>query len=70
MPMWGPNCKPIDKQSIRKMDFGQIATGADISIAQLREEFGSTIDVLTAHVEEMDCLDDRFHETTQFGPRL
>jgi AcrR family transcriptional regulator len=44
------------EQSIRKMDFGQIATGADVSIAQLREEFGSTIDVLTAHVEEMDCL--------------
>jgi AcrR family transcriptional regulator len=44
------------EQSIRHLDFGQVAAGADVSIAQLREEFASTIDALTAHVEEMDCL--------------
>jgi hypothetical protein len=42
------------EKSIRTMD-GQIAPGVDVSIAQLREEFGLTIDVLTAHVEKMDC---------------
>jgi AcrR family transcriptional regulator len=44
------------EQSIRKMDFSQIAAGADMSVAQLREEFSSTIAVLTARVAEMDCL--------------
>jgi hypothetical protein len=37
------------EQAIRKMDFG-----ADVSFGQLREEFGSTIAVLAAHVEQID----------------
>jgi hypothetical protein len=37
------------EQSIRKIDFG-----ADVSLGQLREEFGSTIAVLAAHVEQID----------------
>jgi AcrR family transcriptional regulator len=44
------------EQSIKKIDFGQIAAGTDASLAQLREEFGSTIAVLAAHVEQIDRL--------------
>jgi AcrR family transcriptional regulator len=44
------------EQSIRKMDFGKIAAAADVSLAQLREELGSTIAVLAAHVEQIDRL--------------
>jgi hypothetical protein len=44
------------EHSIKKLDFGQIAAGADVSLAQLREELGSTIAVLTAHVERIDRL--------------
>ena len=39
------------EQSIKKIDFG-----ADVSLAQLREEFGSTIALLAAHVERIDRL--------------
>src|SRR5579863_6816897 len=39
------------ERSIKKIDFG-----TDISLAQLREEFGSTIAVLAAHVEQIDRL--------------
>jgi hypothetical protein len=44
------------EQSIKKIDFGQIATGADVSLAQLRAELGSTMAVLAAHVERIDRL--------------
>jgi hypothetical protein len=44
------------EQSIKKCDFGQIAAGADVSLAQLREELGSTIAVMVAHVERIDRL--------------
>jgi hypothetical protein len=44
------------EQSIKKFDFGQIAAGADVSLVQLREELGSTIAVLAAHVERIDRL--------------
>jgi hypothetical protein len=44
------------EQSIKKCDLGQIAAGADVSLAQLREELGSTIAVLAAHVERIDRL--------------
>jgi len=39
------------EQSIRKIDFG-----TDVSLGQVRGEFGSTIAVLAAHVEQMDRL--------------
>jgi hypothetical protein len=42
------------EQSIKKIDFGQIATAADVSPAQMRDELSSTIAVLAAHVEQMD----------------
>jgi AcrR family transcriptional regulator len=42
------------EQSIKKIDFGHIAVGADVSVPRLREEFGSTIAVLAAHVEQLD----------------
>jgi AcrR family transcriptional regulator len=44
------------EQSIKKIDFDKIATGADVSLAQLRQEFGSTIAALTAHLEQIDRL--------------
>jgi hypothetical protein len=44
------------EQSIKKLDFGQVAAGADVSVARLREELGSTIAVLAARVERMDRL--------------
>jgi AcrR family transcriptional regulator len=44
------------EQSIKKINTGQVAAVADMSLAQLREEFGSTIAVLAAHVEQMDRL--------------
>jgi hypothetical protein len=44
------------EQSIKKFDFGQIATGADVSLAQLRKELRSTIAVLAAHVERIDRM--------------
>jgi len=44
------------EHSIKKLDFGQIAAGADVSLAQLREELGSTIAVLAAHAERIDRL--------------
>jgi hypothetical protein len=37
--------------SIKKIDFG-----TDVSLAQVREEFGATIAVLTAQVEQIDRL--------------
>jgi hypothetical protein len=39
------------EQSIKKVDLG-----AGVSLMQLREEFGSTIAVLAAHVEQIDRL--------------
>jgi hypothetical protein len=39
------------EQAIKKIDFG-----ADVSLAQLREEFGLTIAVLAAHLEQIDRL--------------
>jgi len=44
------------EQSIKKIGFDQIAAGADVPLARLREEFGSTIAVLAAHVEQIDRL--------------
>jgi AcrR family transcriptional regulator len=44
------------EQSIKKIDFGHIAVGADVSVPRLRQEFGSTIAVLAAHVEQLDRL--------------
>ena len=44
------------EQSIKKIDFDQIAAGADVPLARLREEFGSTIAVLAAQVEQIDRL--------------
>jgi hypothetical protein len=42
------------EQSIKKIDFGLMATAADVSPARMRDELGSTIAVLAAHVEQMD----------------
>ena len=42
------------EQSIKKSHLGQIAAGARVSLAQLRDEFGSTIAVLAAHVEQIE----------------
>jgi hypothetical protein len=39
------------EQTIKKIDLG-----AEVSLMQLREEFGSTIAVLAAHVEQIDRL--------------
>jgi hypothetical protein len=44
------------EHSIKKFDFGRIAAGADVSLARLREDLGSTIAVLAAHVERIDRL--------------
>jgi AcrR family transcriptional regulator len=44
------------EQSIKKISTGQVAAVADVSLAQLREEFGSTIAVLAVHVEQIDRL--------------
>jgi hypothetical protein len=44
------------EQSIKKLDFSQVAAGTDVSVARLREELGSTIAVLGAHVERIDRL--------------
>lgn len=42
------------EQSIKKLDLGEVSAGADVSVARLREELGSTIAALAAHVERMD----------------
>jgi hypothetical protein len=44
------------EQSIKKLDFSHVAARADVSVARLREELGSTIAVLAAHVERIDRL--------------
>jgi AcrR family transcriptional regulator len=44
------------EQSIKKVDVRQIAAAGDVSLAQLRAEFDSTIIVLTAQVREIDRL--------------
>jgi hypothetical protein len=44
------------EQSIKKLDYSQVAAGADVSVARLRQELGSTIAVLAAHVERIDRL--------------
>jgi hypothetical protein len=44
------------EQSIKKRDCDEIAAAADVSLAQLRAEFSSTIVVLAAHLEKVDRL--------------
>jgi hypothetical protein len=44
------------EQSIKKIDLDQIGTRPDASLAQLREELGSTIATLAAQVDEIDRL--------------
>jgi hypothetical protein len=44
------------EQSIMKIDIRQIAAAGDVSLAQLRAEFDSTIMVLAAQVKEIDRL--------------
>jgi len=44
------------EQTIKRMDFGEGGLGADVSLAQLREELGTTMAVLAAEVERIDSL--------------
>lgn len=44
------------EQLLKNMDFHRIDAWADVSLARLSEEFGSTIAVLAAHVEQIDRL--------------
>jgi hypothetical protein len=44
------------EQTIKRMEFGEGGLAADISLAQLREELGTTMAVLAAEMERIDCL--------------
>lgn len=60
------------EQTIRRMDFGQGGLKADVSLAQLREELGTTIAVLAAELERIDSLvltDDETADSVQCSQR-
>ena len=60
------------EQTIRRMDFGERGLEADVSLAQLREELGTTIAVLAAELERIDSLvltDDETADSAQRSQR-
>ena len=44
----------LAEKPIEKIGYAEIAKGADVSLARLREMFGSTRAILSAHVKEID----------------
>jgi AcrR family transcriptional regulator len=44
----------LEEKPIEQIGFAEIATQADVSLAELRNMFGSTISILAAHMKEID----------------
>jgi len=44
----------LAEKPIERIGFAEIATGADVALADLRDEFGSTLAILAAHMKTID----------------
>src|SRR6266545_501865 len=61
----------LAEQRIENIEFADIANRAGVSLAQLRDAFGSTLAILAAHIKTIDrkVLAGRDEDMAEEGPR-
>jgi AcrR family transcriptional regulator len=61
----------LAEQPFERIDFADVATRAGVSLAQLRDAFGSTLAILAAHIKAIDrkVLAGRDEDMAEEGPR-